>query len=99
MGSTQHHYAMPYINTRVAFFLFDKHNDFVIVRGRVSLTRHNIEFPIPLPPSTLSDHLNPDKTKLRETIFDLRNHGWSFRQIAQEVGLHWTRIQQIVNES
>jgi hypothetical protein len=67
------------------------------LRDRVSLTRHNIEFPIPLPISTQSDHLNPDKAKLREIIFDLRSQGWSFRQIAQEVGLHWTRIQQLVN--
>jgi hypothetical protein len=63
----------------------------------VPLTRHNIAFPIPLPSSTQSDIRNPDKTKLRETIFDLRSQGWSFRQIAQEVGLHWTRVQQIVN--
>jgi hypothetical protein len=58
---------------------------------------HNIELPTSLPSSTLSDHLNPDKTKLREIIVDLRSQGWSFCQIAQEVSLHWTRVQQIVN--
>jgi hypothetical protein len=45
----------------------------------------------------LSDNRNPVKTKLREIIFDLRSQGWSFRQIAQDVGLHWTRVPQIIN--
>jgi hypothetical protein len=29
----------------------------------------------------------------------MRERGMSFRQIARVVGLHWTRIQQIVNRS
>jgi hypothetical protein len=43
-----------------------------------------------------SNHLHPDKEQLRETILELREQGLSYREIAQAVGLHWTRIQQIV---
>ena len=38
---------------------------------------------------------NPDKELLRATILHLREQGMSYREIAQVVGLHWTRIQQI----
>jgi hypothetical protein len=54
-------------------------------RGRVSLTRHNIEFPIPLPSSTLSDHLNPDKEKLRETIFDFGVRAGAFARLLRRL--------------
>lgn len=39
---------------------------------------------------------NPDKELLSATILELREQGMSYREIAQQVGLHWTRIQQIV---
>jgi hypothetical protein len=39
---------------------------------------------------------NPDKELLHATILALRAQGMSYREIAEEVGLHWTRIQQIV---
>jgi DNA-directed RNA polymerase specialized sigma24 family protein len=35
---------------------------------------------------------------LKEAILALRAQGWSYRQIAAEVGLHWTRVGQIVRE-
>jgi hypothetical protein len=70
-----------------------------LLRGRVALTRYKLAFNISLSDSTYSKNLNPDKVQLRETIFELRAQGWSFRQIAQVVGLHWTRIQQIVNKN
>lgn len=41
---------------------------------------------------------NPDKTKLKETIMALREMGWSYRQIGREVGLHWTRVGQILRD-
>ena len=68
-------------------------------RDSLSNTRHKLEFDIEIPDSTVSRDRNPDKTALREKIFQLRTEGKSFREIAREVGLHWTRIQQIVNES
>jgi hypothetical protein len=38
---------------------------------------------------------NPDKQLLRTSILDLRAQGMSYREIAQVVGLHWTRVGQI----
>lgn len=48
-----------------------------------------------LHPSTENDLHNPDKDVLRQTILDLRAQGMSYRQIAELVGLHWTRVGQI----
>jgi DNA-directed RNA polymerase specialized sigma24 family protein len=41
---------------------------------------------------------NPDKAKLKEIILALRAAGWSYRQIGREVGLHWTRVGQILRD-
>ncbi len=70
----------------------------VCVDLRVSgtLTRHILRFDIPLPASTESDLRNPNKPQLRADILAMREQGMSYRQIAREVGLHWTRVQQIV---
>jgi DNA-directed RNA polymerase specialized sigma24 family protein len=35
---------------------------------------------------------------LRAKIFELRAEGWSYREIAREVGLHWTRVGQILKD-
>jgi hypothetical protein len=53
----------------------------------------------PLPASTESDLRNPNKAQLRAGILALRESGISYRQIAREVGLHWTRVQQIVKSA
>lgn len=66
------------------------------LRVSVPLTRHILQFDIPLPPSTESALRNPDKDTLRQTILDLRAKDMSYRQIAEIVGLHWTRIPQIL---
>lgn len=68
----------------------------VDLRDSGSLTRHILLFDIPLPVSTESDLRNPDKEQLRADIRAMRADGMSYRQIAREVGLHWTRVQQIV---
>jgi hypothetical protein len=47
-------------------------------------------------PSVETEQRNPDKMKLKETILALRAAGWSYRQIGREVGLHWTRVGQIL---
>ena len=49
--------------------------------------------------STESKLRNPDKDLLRAEIFALRGRSMSFCQIARAVGLHWTRVQQIVKAS
>jgi DNA-directed RNA polymerase specialized sigma24 family protein len=36
---------------------------------------------------------------LKETILALRAAGWSYREIAREVGLHWTRVGQILKRA
>ena len=58
-------------------------------------TRHKLDLSISVPQSTKSDQLHPDKEQLRSNILELRQQGLSYREIAQAVGLHWTRIQQI----
>jgi hypothetical protein len=61
-------------------------------------TRHTLEFYLPVSASTATDLRNPDKTKLNERILTLRAAGWSYRQIGREVGLHWTRVGQILTQ-
>lgn len=58
--------------------------------------RHKLNLAIPIPQSTLSDYLHSDKEQLRSNIRGLREQGMSYRKVAQVVGLHGTRIQQIV---
>ncbi len=60
------------------------------------LTRHILRFDLPLPASTESNLRHPDKDALRQTILDLRAQAMSYRQIAEVVGLHFTRVQQIL---
>ena len=59
-------------------------------------TRHTLEFALPLPASTSTNQQVQDKAKVRETIFKLRAEGLSYREIANVVGLHFTRIRQIL---
>jgi len=37
-----------------------------------------------------------DKAEQRRVIMQLRALGWSYREIADEVGVHWTRVGQIL---
>lgn len=76
----------------------------LVYRGmnlRVSgtLTRHSLRFDIPLRASAESDLRNPDEEQLRTNILALCANGMSYRQIAREVGLHWTRVGQIVKDN
>ena len=68
----------------------------VDLRDSVPLTRHIHRFDIAVVQSTESRLRNPDKEQLRADILTMRAKGMSYRQIAREVGLHWTRIQQIL---
>jgi len=47
----------------------------------------------------MSKQRNPDKTQLREKIIRLREQGMSYREVAREVGLHGTRVRQIVKSA
>jgi hypothetical protein len=59
-------------------------------------TRHTLEFTLPLPAATITNQQVQDKAKVRETIFQLRAEGLSYREIANVIGLHFTRIRQIL---
>ena len=61
-------------------------------------TRHKLDLAIPVPQSTISEQAHPDKKQLRSNIRTMHEQGMSYREIAQEVGLHWTHIQQIVKD-
>ena len=69
------------------------------LRDIVSYTRHIYTFYISKPLSTINSLRHNDKAQLRTTILALRAQGLSYRQIAGEIGLHWTRVQQIVKAS
>jgi hypothetical protein len=64
--------------------------------GSHPFTRHTHRFELPVSPSMATNQRNPDKAHLKETILALRAAGWSYRQIGREVGLHWTRVGQIL---
>jgi len=70
----------------------------VDLRGSTPLTRHIHPFEIPVPPSTLNEQLNTDKDSLHQQIWEMRAQGMSYRQIGAVVGLHWTRVGQIVKK-
>lgn len=40
---------------------------------------------------------HPDKAALLETIRQLQSSGFSLREIASEVGLHWMHIGQLLS--
>ena len=81
-----------------------KHRVSQIGRGHVD-SRAGIcaEAPSPVPgclrDTNLSNRRHADKAQLRATILVLRVQGLIYRQIAREIGLHWTRVQQIVNKA
>jgi hypothetical protein len=71
-------------------------NNTITERASNPKTRHTLEFALPLPASTITNQQVSDKAKVRETIFQLRAEGLSYREIAKVVGLHFTRIRQIL---
>lgn len=69
----------------------------VDLRGSHPYTRHKLTFELPVFPSNAQKYT--DKTEQRRVIMALRAQGWSYREIAEEVGLHWTRVGQIVKSA
>jgi hypothetical protein len=89
--------------TGTLYYMFPFPNDLYMpsygdldLRSYIPKTRHTLFFEIPLPHSTVSDHLHTDKNALHNCIVALRAKGLSYREIAHETGLHWTRIGQIL---
>jgi hypothetical protein len=56
-------------------------------------------FVIPLSEYAIATQLYPDKFQLRSTILDMGASSMSYRQIGKVMGIHWTRVQQIVKGS
>ena len=66
------------------------------MRDLFSSPSQKLDFALVQSEIAIATQRNPDKELLRVTILALREQGMSYREIAQEVRLHWTRIQQIV---
>jgi hypothetical protein len=62
----------------------------------VRYTRHKLDFALTQSDIAIATQRNPDKQLLRATVLELRVQGRSYQEISQVVGLHWTRIQQMV---
>jgi hypothetical protein len=69
------------------------------VRGAVPNTRHTLLFDVPLPPSTSTNLAHPDKDQLRAEIVTLCAEGLSYRARGEVLGMHWTRVGQLVKEA
>lgn len=71
----------------------------VDLRGRVSYTRHTLDFPVSETLSTITDQRYPDKHQLSQMILNLHEQGMSYRKIGVALGIHWTRIGQILKRA
>ena len=78
--------------------LHGRDGNFTFLRGRVSLTRHILPFEISLPLTTLTNQPYNIKEHLKSIILGMRASGMSYRQIGTALGLHWTRIGQIIEK-
>jgi hypothetical protein len=47
----------------------------------------------------MSEHQNADKALLRRRVLEMHQQGMSYGQIGAVLGLHWTRVGQIVRAS
>jgi hypothetical protein len=55
-----------------------------------------LPFEIPLPLTTLNDQQYTNKDHLQSIILEMHANGMSYRQIGAALGLHWTRVGQII---
>ncbi len=55
-----------------------------------------LRFEIPLPQSTVTKLSFSGKGLLRSLVLEMREQGMSYREIGRALGLHWTRVHQIV---
>jgi DNA-directed RNA polymerase specialized sigma24 family protein len=49
--------------------------------------------------SATNNRKYPNKSEQKRVILALRALGWSYRELAEEVGLHWTRVGQILKSA
>jgi hypothetical protein len=62
------------------------------------ITRHMLDFEIALPQSTVTKLSFSDKALLRTLVLEMHEQGMSYREIGKALGLHWTRVHQIVSK-
>jgi hypothetical protein len=55
-----------------------------------------LPFEIPLSLTNLSDQHYTNKEQLKSIIIEMHESGMSYRQIAAALGIHWTRVGQII---
>jgi hypothetical protein len=60
------------------------------------ITRHTLNFEVPLPQFTVTELSFSDKALLRTLVLEMYEQGMSYRDIGRKLGLHWTRVHQIV---
>jgi hypothetical protein len=60
------------------------------------ITRHILNFEIALPQSTVTKLSFSDKALLSTVVLEMREQSMSYREIGKALGLHWTRMHQIV---
>jgi hypothetical protein len=56
-----------------------------------------LNFEIPLPQSTVTKLSFSNKALLRTLVLEMHEQGMSYREIGKALGLHWTRVGQILN--
>jgi hypothetical protein len=57
-----------------------------------------LDFEIALPQSTVTKLLFSDKTLFRTLVLEMHEQKMSYREIGKALGLHWTRINQILKK-
>ena len=67
-----------------------------MLRALFSSPSQKLDFELAQSDIAIAAQRNPDKALLHATIMEPREQGMSYREISPVVGLHWTRIQQIV---
>jgi len=55
-----------------------------------------LPFDIPVAPTTLSDQRYTNKGYLKSINLEMQGSGMSYRQIGTALGIHWTRVGQIM---
>jgi hypothetical protein len=60
------------------------------------ITRHTLDFQILLPQSTVTKFSFSDKALLRTLVLEMHEQKMSYREIGRALGLHWTRVHQII---
>jgi hypothetical protein len=62
------------------------------------ITRHMLNFEVLLPQSTVTKLSFSDKALLRTLVLEMHEQGMSYREIGKALGLHWTRVYQIIKK-